>query len=68
MNSLLFRELYDDTRILLVLGERSPGMIMKGHSLRPRFMACIRYRKPEKMRSVLEKMTNSTGKTEKAWR
>ncbi len=54
------RELYDDTRILLVLGERSPGMIMKGHSLRPRFMA-FADTEPGVVRSVLEKMTNSAG-------
>ncbi|MGO9021370.1 MAG: hypothetical protein ACLQVJ_23775, partial [Syntrophobacteraceae bacterium] len=54
------RELYDDTRILLVMGERSSRMIMKGHSLRPRFMA-FADTEPGVVRSVLEKMTNSAG-------
>ena len=54
------RELYDDTRILLVLSEYSPRMILKGHSLRPRFMA-FADTEPKVMRSVLEKMTNSSG-------
>ncbi len=51
------RELYDDTRIILFLSERNPGMLTKGHSLRPRFMA-FPDTEPGVVRSVLEKMAN----------
>ena len=54
------RELYDDTRIILFLSERNPRMLMKGHSLRPRFMA-FPDTEPRIVMSVLEKMTNSNG-------